>query len=82
MSDILYSLPSMLSQLETDSRPFSYRTHSNDHMYFVKEFLCGHTLSIALFLEVDWLLSGNICQMALHFKYADNKMLDIRLPRV
>lgn len=48
-------LTSVLSQSETTlgSRSFSYRTHLQDHMALVKEFLCSHTGSFIVHLELE-----------------------------
>lgn len=41
-----------------DSRPFSYKTHPHHgHMYFVKEFLSGHTLSFVVRLDMGLIVA-------------------------
>lgn len=40
------------SETTLDSKPFSYRTHPHGHVYFIKEFLCSHTLSFIVHLEL------------------------------
>lgn len=62
---------------------FRYRAHHHGHMYFAKVFLCRHTLSFIVHLELEWLLPGNwigndyfletLSKVVLHFKYADNE---------
>lgn len=43
-----------------DSRPVSYRTHPGSCFSPVKEFLCIHTFSFVVHLELEWLLPGNL----------------------
>lgn len=48
------------SETILDSIDYRYRSHPYGHMYFVTEFLCSHTLSFIVHLELDWLLPGNL----------------------
>lgn len=61
MSHVLHGLlTSILSQSETtwDPRTLNYRTHFHGYMYFSKEFLCTHALCFAVYMELEWELSG------------------------
>lgn len=42
------------------TRPFSCRIHPHGHVCVVKEFLCSHSLSFTVHLELECLLPGNL----------------------
>lgn len=71
----------VLSETILDSTSFSYKTHLHGHMDFVKEFLSSHTLNFIVHLELEWLLPKNFSPNCTVFKYDDNELLDIRLPK-
>lgn len=62
------------------TRPFSCRIHPHGHVYVVKEFLCSHSLSSTVHLELECLLPGNLSPDCTVFEIHWQEPPGIRLP--